>query len=126
LIEASVRLLEARDAHGRYGVYLDYGPGGRTLVTLAADGSGLVCEHEEDERVSGRNSSPLALGNGFRSDAYHRLLISVRGGGVEVHVDRWRVAPVTAAPSGTASVGLITIGVSGAFDGVSVSPYGQR
>ena len=46
LIEANVRLLEAGHERGRYGVYLDHGAEGRTLVTLAADEPGLLCELE--------------------------------------------------------------------------------
>ena len=119
LIEANVRLLEVGDARGRYGVYLDHGPRGRTLLTLTADGPGLLCERERDERATGRHSSPL--GSGFRSDAYHRLLLSVRDGEVEVRVDGVRVAPRIETQSAVADVGLITNGVSAAFDGVSVS-----
>jgi hypothetical protein len=119
LIEANVRLLEVGDARGRYGVYLDHGPRGRTLLTLTADGPGLLCERERDERATGRYSSPL--GSGFRSDAYHRLLLSVRDGEVEVRVDGVRVAPRIETQSAVAGVGLITNGVSAAFDGVSVS-----
>ena len=121
LIEANVRLLEAGHERGRYGVYLDHGAEGRTLVTLAADEPGLLCELERDERESGRHSGPLALGSGFRSATYHRLLLRVRSGELEVRVDGGRVAQVSQAPS-TASIGLITLGVSAAFDGVSVSP----
>ena len=61
------------------------------------------------------------LGSGFSSATYHRLLLCVRSGELEVRVDGGRVAQVSQAPS-TASIGLITLGVSAAFDGVSVSP----
>jgi hypothetical protein len=122
LIEVNVRLLEVGDARGHYGVYLDHGPRGRTLLALSADGSELL--YERGERETGRHSSPL--GSGFRSDAYHRLLLSVRGGEVEVRVDGVRVAPGIEAQPAVAGVGLITSGVSAAFDGVSVSPHGRR
>lgn len=126
LIEANVRLLEAGDGSGQYGVYLEHAPGDRTLLTLAADGSGLSCDRVRDPREPGSHSGSPTLGAGFRSDAYHRLLLSVRGGKVEVWVDGVRVALEIEARPGAAGVGLITSGVSAAFDGVSVSPYGRR
>jgi GH43 family beta-xylosidase len=124
LIEANVRLLEVGDESGHYGLYLDHGPSGRTFLTLSADGSGVLYESERAEREIGQHSSPL--GSGFRSDAYHRLLLSVRGGEMDVRVDGVRVAPGIDAPPGATGVGLITSGVSAAFDGVSVSPHGRK
>jgi hypothetical protein len=50
----------------------------------------------------------------------------VRDGEVEVRVDGVRVAPGIDGPPGATGVGLITIGVSAAFDGVSVSSHGRR
>jgi hypothetical protein len=84
----------------------------------------VLYESERAEREIGQHSSPL--GSGFRSDAYHRLLLSVRGGEMDVRVDGVRVAPGIDAPPGATGVGLITSGVSAAFDGVSVSPHGRK
>ena len=126
LLEANVRLLEAGDGSGQYGVYLDHGPKDRTLLTLAADGSGLLCDRVRDSREPGPHSSPLTFGAGFRSDAYHQLVVSVRGGEVEVRVDGVRIGFGAEARPGAASVGLFTSGVSAAFDGVSVSPCERR
>jgi hypothetical protein len=125
LLEANVRLLEAGDGSGRYGVYLKHGPADRTLLTLAADGSGLLCDWGRDPREPGpRSGSPNLDAGGFRSDAYHRLVVSVRGGEAKVWVDGVSVAQGIEARPG--AVGLITSGVSAAFDGVSVSSYGLR
>ena len=125
LLEANVRLLVAGDGSGRYGVYLEHGPGDRTLLTLAADGSGLLCDRGRDPREPGpRSGSPNLDAGGFRSDAYHRLVVSVRGGEAKVWVDGVSVAQGIEARPG--AVGLITSGVSAAFDGVSVSSYGLR
>jgi GH43 family beta-xylosidase len=121
LFEANVRLLAAGDENGRYGVYLDHGPGDRTLLTLAADGSGLLCDREA--RGIGRRSIPLTLDRAVRTDAYHRLLVSVRGGELEVRVDGVRLAYGVDVPLGAVGPGLITEGASAAFGGVSVSPY---
>jgi hypothetical protein len=126
LFEVNVRLLEAGGEHVRYGLYLHHGPGDRTSLTLTTDGSALVCTRERDTREFGRHSSLRALGPAFRSDAYHRLLVSVKGGKVEVRVDGARVASGIEAPPGTSSVGLLTRGASAAFDGVSVTSLWGR
>ncbi len=120
VFEANARLLAAADEHGRYGVYLEHGAGDRTLLTLAADGSGLLCDR--DARGFDRCSIPPTLDCAFGTDAYHRLLVSARGGELEVRVDGVRVAYGIEAPP-AAGCGLITEGTSAAFDGVSVSPY---
>ncbi|HYZ04099.1 MAG TPA: glycoside hydrolase family 43 protein [Rubrobacter sp.] len=126
LIEANVRLLEAGDESGRYGVSLEHGPGDLTLLMFAADGSGLSCDRVRDPGETGPRSSPLTLGAGFRSDAYHRLVVSVRGGELRVWVDGVRVASGIETRPGASGVGLITSGASAAFDGVSVAPYVRR
>ena len=121
LFEANARLLAAGDEDGRYGVYLDHGQGDRTLLTPAADGSALLCEREA--RGIGRRSIPLTLDPAVGTEAYHRLLVSVRGGELEVRVDGVRAARGIEAPPDAAGLGLITEGASAAFDGVSVTPY---
>ncbi len=126
LLEANVRLLEAGDESGWYGVYLEHGPADRTPLTLAADGHGLSRDQLRDPREPGPRWSPLTLGAGFRSAAYHRLVVSVRDGEVRVWVDGIRVASGIEVRSGAAGVGLITSGTSAAFDGVSVSLQGRR
>ena len=124
LFEVNVRLLEAGDGHGRYGICLVHGPGDRTSLSLAADGSGVLCE--KDTQGSSKRTSLLALDPGFRSDAYHRLLVSTRGGEAEVRVDGVRVASGIEVPTGASSVGLLTWGASVAFDGVSVTSLAGR
>ena len=119
LFEANLRLLEALDAGGEYGVCLEHGPGDLTLLTLAADGSGLSCGR--DGRESDTHSLPPALGSGFRGDAYHRLLVSMRGGALEVRVDGVLVTEGIEVPPGPIAIGLFTSGASAAFDGVSLS-----
>jgi len=126
LLEANVRLLEAGDGDGRYGVYLEHGPGDRTLLTLAADGSGLWCDRTRNPREPSPHSSSPNLGAGFRTDAYHRLVVSVRYGEAKAWADGVNVAAGIDVRPGTVGVGLITAGVSAAFDGVSISPYGRR
>jgi hypothetical protein len=126
LLEANVRLLEAGDESGRYGVYLEHGQGDRTLLTLATDGSGPLCERVPGPGEAGRHSSSQALGDGFRSAAYHRLLVGVRGGELEVRVDGRRLVSGMEAPPGVFSVGLITSGAAAAFDGVSLSAHAGR
>jgi GH43 family beta-xylosidase len=130
LLEANVRLLEAGveagDESGRYGVYLEHGQGDRTLLTLATDGSGLLCERVPGLGETGRHSSSQALGDGFKSAAYHRLLVRARGGELEVRVDGMRLVSGMEGPSGVFSVGLITSGAAAAFDGVSLSTYAGR
>ena len=122
LFEVNVRLLEAGDEDGRYGVCLDHAPGDRTSLTLAADGSGMLCERGPLE--SGRRRSLRALGSDFRSEAYHQLLVSARGGEVEVWVDGVRVASGIEVPPGAGSVGLLTWGAAVAFDGASLTSQG--
>lgn len=122
LFEANVRLLETGSEDGRYGVCLDHGSGDATRLTLATDGDSLLCDRERDAREAGRRWDLKALGPGFRSDAYHRLLVSVRGGRVDVRVDGVRVASGMGVPPGAGRVGLFTHGASAAFDGVSVTP----
>jgi hypothetical protein len=117
-----VQLLEASDEQSRYGVYLNHGPGDRTYLTLAADRSSLLCDREGDALKTGwRSSLQPAVGTDFSSDAYHRLLVRVRGGKVEVQMDGARVTSGIEGPPGTSSVGLLTWGTSAAFDGVSVT-----
>jgi hypothetical protein len=70
--------------------------------------------------------SSLTLGADFRNDAYHRLVVSVGGGQAKLRVAGVHVALEIEALPGVTAIGLITIGVSAAFDGVSVSPYGWR
>jgi GH43 family beta-xylosidase len=120
LFEVNVRLLEAGDEHGRYGLYLNHGKGDRTSLTLAADGSGMLCERDTQEEPT-RRMSLRALGPGFRSEAYHRLVVSARGGVVEVRVDGVRVASGIEVPPGASGVGLITWGAAVAFDGASLT-----
>jgi hypothetical protein len=125
LLEVNVRLLEASHDHSRYGLYLNYGGGDRVALTLAADGSGLLCDRPA--QGSSRCTNLLgALGSGFRSDAYHRLLVSSRAGKVEVWVDGVHVTSGIEVPTGGASVGLITRGASAAFTGVSITPVAKR
>jgi hypothetical protein len=126
LLEANVRLVVG-GAHerGRYGICLVHGPGDRTSLTLTTDGSSLLCARGRDTQEFGRRSSLRALGPDFKRDAYHQLLVSVRGGKVEVQVDRVRVASRIEAP-GAESVGLLTWGVSAAFDGVGITSLAGR
>jgi hypothetical protein len=120
LLEVNARLLEAGDGSARYGLYLIHGTGDLTSLTLAADGSGMLCER------ASQGSSLRPLGPDFRSDAYHRLLVSVKGGKVEVRVDGARVASGIEAPPGASGVGLLTRGASAAFDGISVTSLWGR
>jgi GH43 family beta-xylosidase len=126
LFEANVRLVEAGHEHGRYGICMSHGPEYRTSLTLTTDGSSLLCARGRDTQEFGRRSSLRALGAGFRCDAYHRLLVSVRGGKVEVQVDGVRVASGIEVPPGAGGVGLLTWGASAAFDGVSVTSLAGR
>jgi glycosyl hydrolase family 43 len=126
LFEVNVRLLEASDERSRYGLYLNHGRGNRTSLTLAADGSGMLLELEGDTRESNRRVSVEALGSGFRSVAYHQLLVTTCGGKVEVLVDGVHVASGIEVPPGASSVGLLTSGASAAFDGVSVTSLTER
>ena len=121
-----MRLLEAGDEQGRYGLYFDHGPGGRTTLTLAADGSGLIRGRGRDAQRPDQRSSLRALGPGFRGDAYHRLLVSARGGELEVRVDGVCMAAGIEAPSKAGGVGLLTWAASAAFDGVSLTPLAGR
>jgi GH43 family beta-xylosidase len=121
LLEANVRLLEAGDESGRYGVYLEHGQGDRTLLTLAADGSGLLCGRARDPLAPSPDSSSSTLRADFRSDAYHRLVVSVGGGELRLRVAGVRVPLDIEVWPGATGIGLITNGVSAAFDGVSVS-----
>ncbi|HEY6579756.1 MAG TPA: glycoside hydrolase family 43 protein [Rubrobacter sp.] len=119
MFEANLRLLATGDERGGYGAFVEHGPGDRTLLTLAADGSALLCERES--RGAGRRSIRLALDPAFRTDAYHRLLVGACGGTLQVHVDGVRLAHGIEAPPGAAGFGLITRQTSAAFDGVSLS-----
>ena len=121
LLEANVRLLEAGDESGRYGVYLEHGQGDRTLLTLAADGSGLLGGRARDPLAPSPDSSSSTLCADFRSDVYHRLVVSVGSGELGLRVDGVRVPLDTEVWPGATGIGLITNGVSAAFDGVSVS-----
>jgi GH43 family beta-xylosidase len=123
LLEANLRLLEGTDASGRYGVCLEHGPGDLTLLTLAADGSALLCSRVRDQMEPDTYPLPSALDAGFRSDAFHQLLASVQDGKVEVRVDGVLVAEGIEVPPGAVSIGLVTSGASAAFDGVSVSSH---
>ena len=124
LVEVNVRLVEVSHDHSRYGLYLNHGPGDRTSLTLAADGSGLLCG--SDARGSSQRSSLRALGSGFRSDAYHRLLVSARAGKVEVRVDGVHLASGIEMPTREASVGLLTCGASASFASISITPIVKR
>jgi GH43 family beta-xylosidase len=117
LLEANARLVEPADERGRYGVCLGHGTQGCAYLALAVDGSGLLWSR--DPHGDGRKSGLKAPGPGLRSDAYHRLLINVRGGRAEAWLDGARVASGLEAPPG--GVGLFTWGVCAAFDGVSVT-----
>ena len=122
LFEVNARLVEAGHDQSRYGLYLNCGGGDLVSLTLAADGSGLLCDRKRDSRGSSRYTSLRALGSGFRSDAYHRLLVSARDAKVDVRVDGVRVASGIEMPTREASVGLLTSGASAAFAGVSITP----
>lgn len=119
VFEANARLLDATDQRGRYGVYLDHGPDGWTLLTLGANGSGLWCDQEA--RGKGRTSTPLTPGIAFGTDSYHRLLVDARGTELEVRVDGIRPARRVEAPPATVGLGLLTEEASAAFVGVSLS-----
>ena len=79
----------------------------------------MLCER--DAQGSSRRTSLRALAPGFSGDAYHRLLVSARGGEVEVRVDGVRVAAGIEVPPGTGCVGLLTWGAAVAFDGASLT-----
>jgi GH43 family beta-xylosidase len=122
LFEANVRLGAAGDERGRYGLCLDHGGSeDRTVLALTADGSALLYERRggEDERAFGLET----LDPRFESRTYHRLQVRVLNGEAEMRVDGVRVAaglPMPPADAGSA-VGLLTWGVSAAFDGVSLA-----
>jgi len=120
--EANVRLLEASHEHSRYGLYLGHGPGDLTHLVMTADGFVTLCGRERDLQEPVGRYSLRALGPGFRNDAYHQLLVSVRNGKVEVQVDRVSVMPGVEVPPGAVGIGLFTWEASAAFDGVSVTP----
>jgi hypothetical protein len=86
----------------------------------------MLCEQEGDTRESNQRVSVEALGSGFRSDAYHQLLVSTCGGKVEVLVDGVHVASGIEVPPGASRVALLTWGASAAFDGVSVTSLAGR
>ncbi len=69
LIEVNVRLVEASHQHSRYGLYLNHGPGDRTSLTFAADGSGLLFDREQDAQnpAGVRNWEPSAPVSGTTS-----------------------------------------------------------
>jgi GH43 family beta-xylosidase len=121
LIEANARLLEAGDENGWYGLYLEHGQEDRTFLTLVADGSGLLCGRTRDPLTPGPDLSFPTLRADFRSDAYHRLVVNVGGGELGLRVDGVRVPLEIEVWPGVTGIGLITNGVSAAFDGVSVS-----
>lgn len=122
LLEVNARLVEPADGRGRYGVCLGYGTEGCAYLALAADGSDLLWSQESKRER--RHLELDALGPGFRSDAYHQLLVSVGNDWVEAWLDGVRVASRFEAPSG--GVGLFTCGVSAAFDGVSMTVLSKR
>jgi hypothetical protein len=124
LFEVNVRLVEASHQHSRYGLYLTHGPGDRTSLTFAADGSGLLCDR--DAQGSSRRTNLRALGSRFRNDVYHRLLVSTRAGKAEAWVDGVLVASGIEVRTPDASVGLLTCGASAAFAGVSITPVAKR
>lgn len=121
LLEVNVRLLETSHERSQYGLYLKHGPQDRTHLALAADGSSMLCDRERDNQGPKRRFRLRALGSGFRSDAYHQLLVSTRGGKLDVQVDGVPVALGVEVASGTVSIGLLTWGASAAFDGVSLT-----
>jgi hypothetical protein len=125
LFEASVRLLESRDERGRYGVCLGHGSGSITSLTLAADGTLSLGDGRRGVREGSASHANLRkLGSGFRSDAYHRLLVSLRDGEAEVRLEGMRVASGLEVPPDVSGVGLFTWGAAAAFDGVSVTTLG--
>jgi hypothetical protein len=124
LFEVNARLVEAEHDQSRYGLYLIHGPGDRISLTLAADGSGLLCDR--DAQGSSRRTNLGALGSGFRSDAYHRLLMSSRAGKAEVWVDGVHVASEIKVPTDEASVGLLTYAAAAAFASVSITQVAKR
>jgi hypothetical protein len=119
LLEVNVRLVEPSRDHGRYGLFLNHGGGDRISLMLAADGSGLLCDR--DTQGSSRRTNLGALGPGFRSEAYHRLLVSARAGKLEVRVDGVHVASEIEVPAREAGVGLLTYAAAAAFAGISVT-----
>jgi len=123
VFEANARLLAAGDERGRYGAYIDHGPGDRTLITMATDGTGLLCERET--RGIGPRTLPQTVDPAVGTDAYKRLLVSVVNGEMEVRVDGVRVALGIELPA-AAGFGLIAERTSAAFDGVSLSPCAAR
>lgn len=121
LFEASVRLLKSRDERGRYGVCLGHSSGSITSLTLAADGTLPLGDGRRGVREGSASHTNLRkLGSGFRGDAYHRLLVSLRGGEAEVRLEGVRVASGLEVPPDVSGVGLFTWGAAAAFDGVSV------
>ncbi len=103
---------------------MNCGRGDLTSLTLAADGSDLLCDR--DAQASSRRTSLEALGSNFRSDTYHRLLVGVQAGKAEVWVDGVRVASGIEVPTHDASVGLLTQGAAASFAGISVTPVAER
>jgi hypothetical protein len=115
LLEANVRLLDARREAGRYGVILEHGPGERTEIALEVDGSGSMGEHRLDLD---------ALGPGFAARDYHQLLMSVEDGRAVVRLDGVRVSEGLKVPPAINRAGLFTHGASVAFDGVALTLLG--
>jgi hypothetical protein len=101
-------------------------PRDRTLLTFSADGTGLLSARERDTQGSSQRTNLKTLGSGFKTDAYHRLLVSSRAGKVEVWVDGVHVASEIEVPTGEASVGLLTYAATAAFAGVSVTLLPKR
>jgi hypothetical protein len=122
LFEASVRLLESRDERGRYGVCLGHGSGSITSLTLAADGTLSLGDGRQGVRERSASHTNLRkLGSGFRSDAYHRLLVSLQGGEAEVRLEGVLVASRLEVPQDVSGLSLFTWGAAAAFDGVSAT-----
>jgi hypothetical protein len=115
--------VDAGHERGRYGVCLNRGSQNGAVLALAADGSGVLCGRERDAGQTG--PSLRAQGPGFKSGAYHRLVVSVRGGRAQAWVDGVRAASGFEVSPGPGSVGLFAWGASAAFDGVSLTALGE-
>ena len=124
LLEANVRLVEASNEHGQYGIRLNHGRGKCTSLGLTVDGPTLMWSGGKSTCEARRNVALRALSSSFRCDVYHQLLVSVQCDEVEVRVDGVLLASGLESPPGASSVGLFTREVSAAFDGVSVTPLG--
>ncbi len=123
VFEINLKRLHPHAGEGGFGIYVCYrDPGNFVELSLAGDGAEIVWRCVVDGNdVERRALERVALGERFRPESYHQLLVRRHDGQVTVWLDGVRVGAGLRVAAELTRVGLFTSGAAAAFAGVSLT-----